>query len=95
MVEYLRLEIDGEDALDHGERDIHATVAPSKFNEILQTEDSAVFSIFCLTNGSIKVVIESVDEALSGGGGGGVQSFPEPDDRVKLLVTRIRGIELN
>jgi len=77
-----------EDAFDHGKRDVHVAIAPSKFNEVLQTEDNAVFSVFCFTDGSIKVAIEGIDEALSSSGSGGVQSFPEPKDRFSL-VTRI------
>jgi len=93
VVKYFWLEINGEDAFDYGERDVHATITRPRLNEVLKTEDSAVFSVFCFAGGSTKVMIEGVDEALSSSGIGGVQSFPEPEDGVSL-VTGVDGMNL-
>lgn len=94
MVEHFRLEIDGEDAFYHRERDVHATITPSRLNEVLQTEDSAMLSVVCFVDGRIKVVVEGVDTALSSSGASGVQSSPEPEDGVSG-VTGIGGSEVS
>lgn len=68
MIEHFRLEIDGENAFDHRERDVHTTIAPSILHKVIQTEDVAVLSVFCFADGGIEVVIERTDEALSSSG---------------------------
>lgn len=78
MIEYFRPEIDRENALDHSERDLYTAVAPSKLYEILQTEYNPALSVLCFADGSIEVVVESIDESLSSCGTRGVQPFPEP-----------------
>ena len=85
MIEHFRLEVDRENAFDHCECDLHTTITPSKFHEVLQTEDSATLPVFCFGDRRVEVVIKCVDEALSCGGTGGVQSLPEPEDDVSSV----------
>lgn len=80
MIEYFRPEVGRENALDHGERDFHTAVTPSKLGEVLQTEHRAALSVFCFADGGVEVMVEGVDEVLSSRITGCVQSYSEPED---------------
>ena len=79
MIKHFRSNVDREDAFDHAERDVHTAVTPSKLHEILQSEDGAALPVCRLTDGSVQVVVERVDEAFSSPRAGRVQSDSEPE----------------
>ena len=78
VIEYLRLEIDRENAFDHGVGRVNAAVAPSKLQVVVQIEDRALFSVFCFPDGGVQVVVERVDETLSSCFACSSQTFSEP-----------------
>lgn len=58
-------EVDQKNVLDHEESGAYPTVTPSGFQVITRIKDRASVTVFRLVHGSVGVVVERVNEAVT------------------------------
>lgn len=68
MIKNLWLKVDRKNAFDHGVCGVNPAVTPSKFQIVVEIEDSALLSVLRFADGSVEVVVECVDKPLSSSG---------------------------
>ena len=78
VIEHLRLKVDRKNAFDHGVGGVNSAISPPKLQVFVETEDSALLSVFRFAHGGVEVVVEGIDETLSGCGTCRFQTFSEP-----------------
>ena len=64
VIKHFWLEVDPKNAFGQSVRGVNSAVSPSEFQVIVETQDRAIFPVFCLSDGGVEIVIKGVNETL-------------------------------